>query len=687
MVRKILFIRSLFLAAFLFLSVYNTMGQKKQLPRDDNNSTNQPANEPGKQTTGKSKDSSGIKHRDKYADSITISYRYLDSLKVNRLDSSLNDFNKYFSVPANYVTLGNNGSAAYPVLFTPILKAGWDAGFHAYDVYKFTLEQTKFYRATRPYSQITYLLGSGKEQLVDILHTQNVKSNWNFGFNYRLISAPGFFKTQNTNHNSYRIFSNYQGKRKRYAAWLVLVGNKLNASENGGIVNDSLLTNVYYKRRFTIPVSLGGDAAYGQNIFSTKVSTGNLYKDFTFFLRQSYDFGKRDSIQVNDSTKEFLFYPKLRFSHTLTLNTYTYRFKDTLTGLTDARADSAIFQQWYDTTLKINTGLNFLVQDNWKSVTNDFSIRQFPETKNPAQFIEAGVRLENYTGTFSSGTIKFYNLVAHFEYRNKTRNKKWDAEAKGELYANGYYAGDYNAYISLTRNLNKKLGDVRILFQDINRSPSFIFNNESSFNFHNNLQPKKENIIILSAAAENPKFTLWVRNIAITNYTYFKDYYHTDQSSSLINILQAQGYKKFRITKHFNLYSDALLQQATANAPISVPLFYTRQRLAFEGNFFKNLDLSTGLDVSYNTPYKTNNYSPVMGQFFPQDSVTISNTPNVAVYFDFRIKSFRGLVKVENLNTVNFADGFSFTKNNFAAPHYPTPGFIFRIGVSWGFVN
>ena len=108
--------------------------------------------------------------------------------------------------------------------------------------------------------------------------------------------------------------------------------------------------------------------------------------------------------------------------------------------------------------------------------------------------------------------------------------------------------------------------------------------------------------------------------------------------------------------------------------------------MAFEGVFYKNLNLSTGFDVNYNTPYKANNYSPVMGQFFPQDS-TITNLPNVSYFFNFRIKSFTGLVKLENLNTVNFGNGFNFTNNNFAAPHYPTPGLIFRIGVNWRFVN
>jgi len=177
--------------------------------RIGNPGSSRPSSQPNTEDT-----TIGFKHRDDLADSISVSYKYLDSLKSNRIDSSLNDFSRFFSVPAHYITLGNNGSPGYPILFTPLLKAGWDAGFHAYDIYRFTLENTKFYKTTKPFSQITYLLASGKEQFINILHTQNIKPNWNFGFEYRLISAPGFFQSQNTGHNNYRLFSNYQGRKK-----------------------------------------------------------------------------------------------------------------------------------------------------------------------------------------------------------------------------------------------------------------------------------------------------------------------------------------------------------------------------------------------------------------------------------------------------------------------------------------
>jgi hypothetical protein len=658
------------------------------------------------------KDTLGFQHRDNLADSITISFRYADSLKSSSLDSSLGDFNRFYTVPANYVTLGNNGNAAFPVLFSPLLKPGWDEGMHQFDVYMFTPANTRFFKTTRPFTQLTYLLASGKEQVVKALHTQNIKPNWNAGIEYNLIASPGFFQTQNTNHNNYRFFSNYQGKKKRYAAYLEILGNKINSSENGGIQNDSFLLDPNRKKRFSVPVNLGGDVQ-SFNPFSTKINTGNLYSNFTVFFRQSYDFGIRDSIIINDSTKEYLFYPKFRFQHTLNYSTYSYKFQDIVSGFDsrtqkrNAELDSIIFKNWYDTAVDITNGfLNFQLQDKWKVITNDFVIRQFPETKNPAQFIEAGIRLENISGKsieakvfpqliilpterilYSFNTINYFNTVLHGEYRNKTRNKKWDALLKGEFYATGLNAADYNAYAALTRFLNTKLGDVQVTFQNVNRTPSYIFKNSSSFNLDSNSSTKKENITVISATANNPRFTLMARNISIANYTYFKNYYQADQFNGLVNITQFMASTKNKVVGHLNLYSDFIVQQTAGNNPVRVPLFYTRQRLAFEGVFFKNLNLSTGIDVKYNTPYKPNNYSPVTGHFFPQDSVTISNLPQLAAYFDFRIKSFTGLVKIENLNAVDFTNGFGFTNNSFAIPGYPLPGFLFRIGVVWNFVN
>lgn len=623
----------------------------------------------------------GFEHRDDLKDTITITYKFLDSLRNIRIDTNLNDFYKYFSVPATQQYLGNNGTAGYNLIFSPNAKAGWDAGFHAFDAYKFTLENTKFFRTTKPFTRIGYELASAKEQLINILHTQNPKPNFNFGFEYRLISAPGYLSSQNDNNKSYRLFSNYQSKRKRYAASFIFMGNLIKSAENGGVKNDS---NLYAKNfpLYTIPTNIGGQIL-NFNPFNTTVNSGNIYKDFTFFLRQSYDLGKRDSIAINDSTNEYLFYSKLRFQHTFTLNTSSYQYRDIV-------ADSGLYKSWYDTTLikdPIKGTDSIVVMDKWKVISNDFSLVQFPDTKNTAQYLLAGIKLENISGTFKTTSKTFFNIILHGEYRNKTRNRLWDILANGEFYTAGLNLGDYSATAALSRYLNKRWGNVRLYFSNVNRTPSFIFNPLSSFNFGNKSTYGKENIIIIRAAADNPFINLSAANYFITNYVYYKNYYQTVQYKKVINLLQVSASKKIKLSKRWNLYSEITLQQTDAAGPIKVPFIFTRNRIAYEGVFYKNLNLSTGIEFRYYTPYKAYNYSPVMGQFMPQDSTTIKNRPDISAFLHFRIKSFTLFLRGENLNTINFTDGFGFTKYNFSAPHYVYPGFIFRFGIQWGFVN
>jgi hypothetical protein len=640
-------------------------------------------NVPGNRTviTKSNKDSLalGFEHRDDRKDSISISYKYLDSVRATPLDFSINDFDKYFSIPSTYQALGNNGAAAYSLIYAPYAKAGWDAGFHAFDLYRFKLEDTKFYKTNRPFTQLGYQLASGKEQMIKAFHTQSPKPNWNFGLDYRLISAPGFFVTQNTNHKSYRLFTNYQGKRKRYAMYLVFMGNTIKNSENGGISNDSLLSDPDKKKRFSIPVNLGKANLYEPNPFNASVTTGNIYKDFTFFLRQSYDIGKKDSVAINDSTTEYLFYPKLRAQHIFTYSTYNYLFQD-------LQADSTIYKNWYniDFPKPLDT---VSIRDKWTVIGNDFSLLQFPDTKNAAQFFLVGAKLENIKGELKNGTKNYYNVILHAEYRNKTRNKLWDVLLKGEFYTVGLNSGDYSAYATIGRYLNKRFGDIRLYFNNVSRTPSFIYNDESNFNFGNPTLSKKENIITFGAEANNTFVNLGFRNHIITNLAYFTDYYHTTQSSKVVNVLQLYASKKIRITKRWSWYADAVAQQTDANGPVKVPLLFTRSRFAYEGNFFKNLYISTGLEVRYYTPYEAANYSPVMGQFMPQDTTTIKNLPDVSAFLHFRIKGFTAYLRADNLNTVSFENGFGFINNNFAAPHYPTPGFIFRFGILWNFVN
>jgi hypothetical protein len=675
-------------AVFLFLLCLAASGLRAQNP---GNVLKSLGNKFGGQSSGGAGDS--LRARNKSEDSITITIYYLDSSGGSKWDSSINDFTRRYPIPATHIYLGNTGVPTRSILFAPSLKPGWDPGFHALDVYKWTLDKARFFNTTRPYTELGYVLGSRAEQIIEILHTQNIKPSWNFSFNYRLINAPGTFRNQTTNHNNYLFTSWYQSLSKRYNNYFIILGNRLQASENGGIKNERDLDTIpYAKDRFTIPTNLGGDPQFIANFFTTALHTGNRYREFNILLRQQYDFGRKDSL-VTDSTVIPLFYPRLRFEHSFNFGTYDYNYRDyhAVSNTESNTPDSA----WYHDAYNLPPNDSFFFRDRWKEVSNDFSIYQFPDAKNLRQFIKLGATIQFLSGSFFRDTANLpgtslYNLIAHGEYRNRTRNKMWDMLASGKLYLNGYNLGDYHAYVSLQRVLGGRLGSFQLGFENVNRTPPFIYNQKSGFYLDVAKNFNKENTTHLFAAILLQKLRLQLSAdyYLVSNYLYLSGFYMLQQEKTIFNVLRINALKTFRLGKHWNWSAEAYVQQKTGGAQLHFPAAYTRNRLMYEGKLgFRNLNIAFGLEARYHTPYKADNYSPVLGQFFYQDSETISNRPEIHAFLHFRIRSFKAYIRAENLNTANNLGGFQFNHNNLAAPNYPTPGLIIRFGIYWGFVN
>lgn len=608
-------------------------------------------------------------------DTITISYRLLGEPTDFRLDSSLADFtDAYLRVPGSYMFLGNTGAPARNLIFSPLMKAGFDAGYHTFDVYGFNHENARIYNTTKPYSELRYLVGSQQEQHIGVLHTQNRTDRFNFGFEYNKKYAPGFFRSQATNHDIYRLTGRFNSKNKRYNAYLSYFYNKFNNGENGGIrEGDTILDNPTYSQRKTIDVNLGNYSATSSGLFTTTLPVKTTNKQSGFMFVQQYDWGKGDTIHVNDTTEYYKFDPFFRVQ-------YTFKVDNDGLEYLDGQPDTFFYAKHY------NWGFNgdtIRARHEWRNISNDISLIQFPIRGNQGHFITAGARYESIRGTFLDANIGFSNLILHGEYRNKTRNQKWDLQAKGEFYLTGQNAGDYNITGKLSRYLNETLGNVHLLFSNTNREASYIYKYfSSSYDSWYNNSLGKENTTLLQFAADNRKlkYNLAVNYYLMENYTYFSNYYTSAQAPALFNLLQITFSKHFKY-KHYNWYAEFAFQQVHGDGRINVPTLWTRHRFAYENKLFNNLNLMAGIEAKYNTSYYADDYSPVIGQFVYQTTQRIKYyAPDLAAFVHFRIKSLSAFIRGENLNTF-------FATNNFAGPAYPYNNFTFRLGLRWWFIN
>lgn len=645
------------------------------------------------------------------SDTITIHYRYLDSSRLNNLDSGILDFGTKIPRPDNWINLGNLGTPARDLAFSPRMQSGFDPGFHSFDIYEYTVDQARFYNTTKPYTELGYLLASKAEQFISVFHTQNIRPNWNFVFQYRLINAPGTLPNQNTNHNTFRVTSWYQSHNKRYQNFLVFVANKLEAAENGGLQRPSDLDSSAYSNQQTLHTNLGnGLLPSTGNPFQTALNTGTKYSTSTFLFRQQYDLGQKDSI-VTDTSVIPLFYPRVRLEHTISYTSYNYQFIDDSLASAAYGLNTAYYSKYglgYVGQPQIGVGViadTFHRIDNWHVLANDFSIYQFPDARNPQQFIKLGATLELLNGKFDTaslydgslifqkGTASDYNVYGHAEYRNQSRNKKWDIEAYGRLYLEGVDVGDYNAYISLRRLISRSVGYFQGGFENVNRTPSFVFDRASSFYYDTTRSTlSKENTTHIFASLDRPQnlLSITASYYLLSNYTYIADYYKVRQAAALFNLLEINVKKQFTLYRHWKWRTNTILQEVAGNSPVHVPLLTSFNQIGYDGSFgFKNLWCSFGTEIRYISGYKADGYSPLTGQWYSQGDTTIrQRLPDISAYLHLRIRSFTAYARVEGLNALAFSpNGFGFYHNNFVAPDYPSPGMVIRFGFIWGFIN
>jgi hypothetical protein len=416
-----------------------------------------------------------------------------------------------------------------------------------------------------------------------------------------------------------------------------------------------------------------------RNPFNTNIATGSTYKEQSFVWKQTYDIGQKDSV-VKDTVTTYLFYPRLRFQNEIKYQTNQFTFAD-------ANPLALKYEQYFNYTSPVGDAMLF--QDQWKRFTNEFSLVSFPEKTNPNQFLQIGLGYQSLIFKDSMQTWSNYDMYGFSVYKNKTKNLRWDIQASGKLFLNGYHAGDYEAQFSLSSLINKNGDQLALWVQNSNRTPSFNRLGITAFPISKLSTIDKENIIELGAMwnQKSPGLTASFQYKLIQNFQYFGSGYQPMVYDKVLSYVKGTVSNQMKLSRHWNWYNELTLQVVDPNAPLHLPVIFTRQRLAYEGNFFKNLFLSTGLELIYHSSFQPDGYMPLSGQFYLQDQFTADNRPIANAFLNFRIKRFKGFVRMEQLNTLLATSNQLGTRYQFTAPNYLGTGTWLRVGIWWNFIN
>lgn len=604
-----------------------------------------------------------------------IYFTTLNSEVHRNPDSSIQHFQRFEPVyPWWGINLGNYGTATRSLYFQPETNdPGLSSGYNVFDFYEVNLDSLRFYNTTNPYSDFRFVLGSKNQQIVSLTHTQNITPNWNFAGNIKATSSQGFYTGQTSKNIQGSLNTNYSSQNQRYKLKAAFIYNHFSQDENGGIQSDSFLTLSNFNDRSRIPVNI--PVLYSGRDQSP---VNNQLRDVDFYIQNNYSWGQTDTNYNKDSThRTVTFVPRFRLQHELRIHSEKHLYNDYL-------PDSARYLPI--APLSFGTQDSLFGRQKWSYIDNRLSLNGFLGKDERLMQIKAGMgnRIDRFSSLTPSGYAhdNSFNTYLFGSIRKEAfQQHQWFYNADAQLYITGQALGDFKINAQLQKQLNDWLGFDLGFHQSLTNAP-YLYEHFSSNYFDFSQAFKKTSNTKLSAGITIPKLKLNVvgNYIMISNYLYFDSNLQPQQESSLIPLLQIYVQKPINF-HNFTLDNKFLYQQNQANSVISVPKLMAMEQLSYHNDIFKGaLSIETGIEVSYTTNYYCYDYSPLVNQFFYQDTYQTNNLPQLNAFFNFQLHHFRAFLSLSDVQQLLY-------KNTINTPGYPSENMMFRLGFSWVLIN
>jgi len=638
------------------------------------------------------------KKMDRKKDSVVFNSKFIrvtnerllrDSTQLFPVDTSLLNFENYSPLlqPRDpRISLGYTGEPQRTLLFTPSKNIGFDAGLHELDPYLLNPQDINYYRARVPLTILDFVTGGHKEQILKVMHTQNVNPQLNVGFNLNFTGSQGFYGSallgQNVSNVNASVFSWYESKNKRYNLLTNLIYNNLKSPITGSILSSDTI----FIEKNALDKS------------DELVRLPNTYEKWTgssFYLKQFYYIGRIDSVKKKGVSSNIL--PTQRVAYTFFVDTKKYNFRQN-----DADAYNVFPDYYFDSNYARDS---LTVHHLQNSFSYSFYLRSKGDkpVKNEAK-LDLGITQDiyQYSQYVSDTTLNQYGSKVNLPVKQQS-NSFQDITLNGKIsyrfsdkillegnvqqIAAGRDFGDFLYDAKLILAGRGKVG--RIVFEGYSQSstPALVYTDWVSdhFIFHNKFSNQKTNSISFNYINDALQFDVKAEYFLISDYLYFEAQSggidaHPVQLGSDINLLKVTVGKSLSY-RHWHFDTYGVYQKTDYQSTLRTPEFYNYSSLYYKGMYFDVLNTSVGVDVRYNTAYVAPSYAPGLGQFYNGPSVTFSSYPVATVFLKATVQHTNFFIMYDYANQGLLSPGY------YTVYKYPQQSHLLKFGVSWAFYN
>ena len=582
--------------------------------------------------------------QDQDADTLVFEEAKLaDQLQFNDLDyQTLDGFQTYRPIGRRHLPWarsGNLGTVLHPLLFQT---QDWSIESHlgAYQPLLLTHGSIRYYRMSRPFTQLSYVNGAEAEQYFQAFHSQNLGEGLNLSFKYERITSEGFFLRQLTNHTRFHASFNAQSRNQRYRAKGYFFLNNIEAQENGGIV-------------------LGSNNNPDDNTVLLDVE-----------LRNAQNRSRSQGVFVDQQ------YDLLQFKDSLALLSLGYAV------------------QWTKAFRNYN--------DNLAADEQDFFPNYYFDQNQSADTSYADeVKQELYLLALDQRFRLSYSLVEQHYFQNTLTDQQFQShfvaaafqdtlfknalEARFEKGLSGFLADETDLYAAITFPKWKSYS-LKAYTALTAKVPDFLLWRQRSnhYLYDEARETSKSQRIGGKLSDEKSGLSLQMEVSNLQDWIYFDSLRLPQQASDAIQVLQFQLSKSFQFLRNFHLFNRLAYQLISEDALIPLPDLLSYHSFYYENRFFKNsLRLQAGFDFYWVNEYQGYAYDPAMAQFHlrPQADA-LGNIQQLDFFLNLGLsEAARIMFKFENLLLP------SFSEDSYRIQDYPIPGRVMKVGLSWRMLN
>ena len=525
------------------------------------------------------------------------------------LRTSENEMQLLFYKHNNDVLINNLGPYGSPHYYASSLVVPSKKKLKEEDIFINNLYEL---RGFKPYTNITYINASRKEQLFSLTHVQSLGTQLSLDFRFKKISSPGAFLNQEANNSLFNSNLNYVSKKKNYDAKFEVSIIKNDYQENGGL--------------FSV-ADYEAELSDDEQNYVVNLNTSNSFE-------KKYEFGLKQRLDLYTFNDDSSNYSKIFFKHqiTSTSNQKVFYDNDPLSSIYEhifldsiASIDSIYHNNFSNTAI-----VGFENADYNIGFFGQYDVRKYEQ--------RFGLEMDYHDAY--AGFL--------FGYQNGTLNIKGIAKVA----IDGYREGDVESEVSfsfsqyrysLSGSVGYYLNEADLKLVDYT-SNHFMWSN-SSFSKQSlagaNLSLKlKEIDLDFEMDGKLLNNTFYFDSLAVAN--------QNNNVSSVATFRVGKNYKFFNF--HFR---SALIYQLTSDKFLfPLPQIIGRQIAYYQKHIFKkSLKVQLGVGISYATAHYGYAYMPAINEFYVQSTRYLGEYPKVDIFFNTQLKRAQIFLKYEHINS------------------------------------